>query len=197
MALLHRWAHSVRSSSSSSRQRKLKRVHQRVSILSDDDLVRLEALLTSAVNKKHVKPPLEIMGKVWAMLDSGSQPTIANCKKAFPGHELMESDGQRRGLQYKVADGRLVPNEGRVQVTHVDKDGAAFNFTFQHANVHCPILSVSELVHKDCVVTFHKSGGHILYPDGRRIHFVAKEGVFFVALNVASPDQGFTRRGSQ
>lgn len=196
VALPHRWVHSVRPASSS-RQRKLRTIQQRVNVLSDDDLVRLEALPTFAVNKKSAKPPLEVMGKVWAMLDSGSQPTIANCRKVFPDHVLQEPDGRRRGLKYKVADGRLVPNQGQVQVKHIDKDGATFDFTFQHANVHRPILSVSELVHKGCVDTFHKAGGHIQYPDGRRIHFVSKEGVFFAALNFTWSDKEFPMRGGQ
>ena len=193
IALLHKWAHSVRKASSS-RQRKLKKVHERINVLSDSDLARLEKLLTSSVNK-NVAPPLSVYGKVWAMLDSGSQPTVANCKQTFPHHPLEESEGQRRGLKYKVADGTLVPNEGQVHVTHRDGQGKSFQFTFQHANVHCPILSVSELVNRDCIVTFHKMGGHIQYPDGRKIRFIAKEGVFFfVELNVVDPD--FHRRGS-
>ena len=127
------------------------------------------------------------------MLDSGSQPTVANCKQVFPQHIIEESEGQRSGLRYKVASGTLVPNEGQVHVNHKDPDGTLFKFACQHANVHCPILSVSELVNKDCVVTFHKLGGHIRYPDGRRIRFVAKEGVFFVELDVMDPD--VQRRG--
>ena len=86
--------------------------------------------------------------------------------------------------QYKGADGSLIPNEGECHVTHREANGSTFSFTFQHAQVHCPILSVSELISRECTVTFHKLGGHIAYPDGRRIRFVAKEGVFFVLLNV-------------
>ena len=55
-------------------------------------------------------------------------------------------------------------------------DGDRYSFTFQNAPVHCTILSVKYLVTRDCVVTFHKAGGHIEYPDKRRIKFVAKGG---------------------
>ena len=177
-----------------SKQRKLKKVQERISVLSDNDLVRLERLLTASMNK-NVKPPLSTYDKVWAMLDSGSQPTVANCKVVFPHHKLEESEGQRAGLQYKVADGTLVPNEGQVQIVHQDAGGSSFRSTFQSAKVHCPILSASELVNRECIVTFTKSGGHIQYPDGRNIRYMAKEGVFFVELNVQEPD--FRRRGSQ
>ena len=78
---------------------------------------------------------------------------------------------------------------------HREKDGSLFDFTFQHADVHTPILSVTYLVTRDCRVTFHKYGGHISYPDGRRIRFVAMGGVFFVLLDIMKP--GFTRLGRQ
>ena len=70
-----------------------------------------------------------------------------------------------------------------------------FNFVFQNANVHTAILSVTDLVQKDCWVTFHKLGGHITYPNGHKVKFVAKPGVFFVLLNVVHPD--FHRLGGQ
>ena len=102
------------------------------------------------------------------------------------------------GLQYKAADGSLIPNEGETDVTHVEADGDTYPFTFQHAIVHCPIISVRYLVTQDCVVTFQRLGGHILYPSGNRISFVCKDGVFFVPLNIlppVPPEQGFARHG--
>ena len=85
---------------------------------------------------------------------------------------------------YKGANGALIPNKGEIDVLHCEVDGTRYPYTFQHADVHCPILSVTQFVTRDCTVTFHKLGGHIMYPDGRRIRFVAKGGVFFVLLNV-------------
>ena len=154
---------------------------------SDQDLFRPEQMLTANVNY-NVAPPRAVKGKAWTMLDSGSQPNVANCKKVFPHLQVQESEGQRRGLQYKGADGTLIPNEGECHVVHRENNGDTFKVTVQHAQVHCPILSMSELVSRDCVITFHKLGGHIAYPDGRRIRFVAKEGVFFVLINILDQD---------
>ena len=173
--------------SSSSKQRKLRKVSERVAPWTDADLFRLHQMLTANVDHK-VKPPRAIAGKVWSMLDSGSQPNVADCKKTFPHLKIRESAGQRQGLQYTGADGSLIPNEGECQVVHREADGTTYKVTVQHARVHCQILSVSELVFRDCVVTFHKAGGHITYPDGRRIRFVAKEGVCFVLLNALDQD---------
>ena len=121
------------------------------------------------------------------MVDSGSQPTVADCEKEFPGHKIEPSPAQEHGVHYKVADGTLIPNLGQCKIVHREHDGELYEFIFQHAKVHTPIVSVLELVVKDCMVTFHKAGGHITYPTGKQIEFVIKEGVFFVALNVLPP----------
>ena len=122
------------------------------------------------------------------MVDSGSQPNVANCRKEFPAHELRESEGQKMGLMYKGANGALIPNQGEVDIVHQEPDGQLYPLTIQHADVHCIILSVKEFVTHDCRVTFHKKGGHMRYPDGRRIRFVTREGVFVVSLNVLPPN---------
>ena len=122
------------------------------------------------------------------MLGGGSGPNVANCTDEFPDHVIRESEGQRRGLHYKGADGSLIPNRGERDLVHQEADGELYGFTFQHAPVHCPIISVKYLVTRDCRVTFHKAGGHIRYPSGKTIQFVAKDGVFFVALNVLPPN---------
>ena len=151
--------------------------------------------LLAANADRHVSPPKAVAGKVWSMVDSRSEPNVANCKNVFPANTIRESPGQRQGLQYKGADGSLIPNEGECYVTHREANGSQFQFTVQHAQVHCPTLSVSELVSRDCAVTFHKLGGHIAYPDGRKIRCVAKEGVFSVLITVVNQD--FRRRGRQ
>ena len=86
---------------------------------------------------------------------------------------------------------------------HREHDGEHYKMKFQHAKVHSIIISVMELVLQDCTVTFHRTGGHITYPTGKRIEFVIKEGVSFVALNVLPPETedifgrqvGFIRQG--
>ena len=113
----------------------------------------------------------------------------------------------KQGLRYKCADGSTIPNKGEFDIVHQEADGCQYKLTFQNADVHCTILSVKYLVTRDCIVVFHKGGGYIEYPTGRRIHFVCKDGVFFVALNVlppntedvfgriVNPEPGFARHG--
>ena len=58
----------------------------------------------------------------------------------------------------------------------------------QNAKVNCPILSVKYFTNKGCRVLFRRGGGVIAFPDGRRIPFIERLGVFFVCLNVLPPD---------
>ena len=111
--LLKKWAHSV-TPASASKQRKLRKVDQRVSTRSDDELSRVFQMLTPQISNseaRKVKPPKPIHGKRWAMIDSGSQPNVANCRKEFPQYLIRESEAQRQGVQYKRADGCLIPNK--------------------------------------------------------------------------------------
>ena len=154
--------------------------------------------------KKAIKtgkpPPLQqLKNKNWAMIDSGSEPTIANCSKIFPDHPLRTSEAQRRGVRYVSATGDTVKNEGEVEITHRDPNIGDFNCVVQNADVHCPIISVRQLVKLGCRVLFTEHGGVIKYKDGRRLRFVLRGGVFFFWLNVVSPNQAepvFSRQDS-
>ena len=157
---LRGWAHKVTlaGDSQSSRTRRLRKVNKRVLASKPCDVDMLRRLLTANVDY-NVAPPKPVPGRKWSMVDSGSQPTVADCEKEVPGHTIRPSAGQKQGVQYKCADGSLIPNMGECCVTHREHDGTLIDFVFQHAKVHTPIVSVLELVIQDCTVTFHKAGG--------------------------------------
>ena len=77
-ASLRSWAHNVRHASDST-QRKLKNVSQRIAVDSNAALQMLHSMLTANVDKS-VKPPTDSTGRKRAMVDSGSQPDVADCK---------------------------------------------------------------------------------------------------------------------
>ena len=58
---------------------------------------------------------------------------------------IVESESQRQN-----ACGALVPDIGQVNATHLEDDGGTFSFTFQHATVPCPIVSVADTAVKIC-----------------------------------------------
>ena len=99
------------------------------------------------------------MGRLWAMVDSGSEPTVADAKKHFPGHAVVPSKHQ--GRKYSCANGSEIVNAGQVHITHRDVKHGDFEFTCENAPVHCPILSVRQLVEVGCSVTFKGKGGYI------------------------------------
>ena len=190
-SVLGKWAHNVKEAGES----KQKPRTIRLELHTEEDFKKLEELIMANMNWS-AKPPKILKGnkgKIWTIVDSGSEPTVADCEKHFPGHVIRESDAQRKGVLYKGADGSLIPNQGEVRVTHRAADGQTYQLTFQNAKVHTPILSIRQMVDKDCIAVFHKQGGWIEYPDGRKLKFICRGGVFFMLLNVDEPD--FHRHG--
>ena len=124
------------------------------------------------------------------MLDSGSVPNIANCKNNKA--EIRRSKTQDRGVKYTNASGGHIANEGGADVTHTEADDTQYRFTFQHADVQWPILSVRQLVRIGRKVVFTRRGGAIKHADGRRLKCVCKHGVWFVLFNLE--ERGFARQ---
>ena len=137
--------------------------------------------------EKGAQPPKSVRGKLWAMIDSGSEPTIANCEQAVPDHKVVPSAGSKKGLKYMAASGDKVPNLGECHVVHRDPKQGDFKFCFQHAPVHLPIISVKVLVRVGCKVGCGRAGGWIKYPDGRKLNFTKRYGSFFILLERLPP----------
>ena len=98
------------------------------------------------------------------MVDPGPEPTVADCTKVFPLHEIAESESQMQS-----ACGALAPNMGKVEATHREDGGGTFSFTFQHATVPCPIASVADPAVKICewlpehCLHLHKGAGALYF----------------------------------
>ena len=105
----------------------------------------------------------------------------------FPRHRVRESKAQLNGTKYVSATGSEILNQGEIDITHVGDNGEKCQWTIPNAKINCPILSVRHFTAKDCKVLFRKGGGVIAYPDGRRVPFVERLGVFFDAMNVLDP----------
>ena len=87
-----------------------------------------------------------------------------------------------------AANGQAIPNRGEFDVVHKDPKNGDIKFTVQDAPVHCPIISVRSLVDVGCSVTFKGKGGFIKCADGRKLRFVLKDGVYFMAINMIPPE---------
>ena len=205
IADLTSWAHKVTTATSKKGKSKSWKIE------TDEDLENLGNLLCSANKRPSAKALRRIKEddldslarlverksstpdsvkkasrKVWAMVDSGSFVTIANCGNAFLGHEVNPSHGSMNGIKYSDASGGDIPNRGEVVVTHRLDDGTEIDIPFQDGDVQVPIISVKDFVHKGSVVKFKRNGGTIRLPSGTRMQFMEKCGVYFICLNVTS-----------
>ena len=204
------WAHRVEKSSD-----KTIKKDRTWKIKTDEDVAKLERMLcsaqpkdvdrarrlfaeeealdslTAAINRKSSKPETcaKLGRKVWAMVDSGSFVTIANCRKHFgPEFKVKPSAGSRNSQVYSNASGGEIKNRGETTVIHVLDDGSNVEIPFQDADVAVPIISVKDFVVKDSVVKFKQRGGTIKLPDGRQLGFQERHGVYFILLNIVPPD---------
>ena len=203
---LKNWAHRVTKQSDRNGKSKTWVIE------TDDDVDKLSKLLCGATKKQSAKTlrrmredaELDDLAKlverksttvdfiarasrrVWAMVDSGSFVTIANCAKAFPGHEVQPSAGSKSGVKYSDASGGDIPNRGEVVITHRMEDGTEIDIPFQDGDVQVPIISVKDFVHKGSVVKFKRNGGSIRLAGGTVMRFVEKCGVYFICLNIAN-----------
>ena len=123
--------------------------------------------------------------KVWAMVDSGSFVTIANCAKAFgKRYKISPSPGSIAGVKYANASGGEIKNRGQTVVVHHLPDGSTLNIPFQDADVQCPIISVKDFVKVGSIVKFKNSGGIIKLPDKRTLPFLERHGVYYILLDL-------------
>ena len=93
---------------------------------------------------------------IWGMIDSGSNPMVADCPKYFPDHPIRPSKAQRNGVKYYSASGCAIKNEGEISVVHRGPCGKDFGLVIQNAKVACPIMSVRYFTRMNCEVVFKK-----------------------------------------
>ena len=80
--------------------------------------------------------------------------TVANLKTT-------ESDAQRRGIRYEVANGEIIENEGEKTFVGITDDGTHRGVRAQVCDVNRDLLSVSKVVKAGNMVVFHPLGSFI------------------------------------
>ena len=68
--------------------------------------------------------------------------------------ETVEGEAQRKGVQYEVASGSLIPNLGEKKFVAVTESGQRPTMTAQVCDVNKALLSVSKMVHAGNTVVF-------------------------------------------
>ena len=124
-------------------------------------------------------------GECWALMDSGAGVAGINVKQHCPHllDRLREAKKKKRCI---MADGgELIVD--KVLEVDVELDGFEVHVKFSDLPVQCPILSVRRIVKQGNIVVFKDRGGYILHKhSGRRIHFIEREGVYFVKMKLPS-----------
>ena len=91
-------------------------------------------------------------------VDSGSTENVV-------GSEMLRSvatvPGGKKGVQYEVANGVLVENEGEKKVFIETEEGAKKALTFQVTDVSKPLLSVRKVIRNGHRVVFQEGDSYI------------------------------------
>ena len=96
--------------------------------------------------------------------------------------------GSKKGVKSQAAGGAKIKNEGQTKIVHITENNDHIDFTFQHADVAMPVLSIRKVAHRGCTASFWKGGGEIVFASGIRMPIIERLGFYFVCLKVKRPE---------
>ena len=130
-------------------------------------------------------------------LDSGC------CKHVLPaesiqGYPIEDSPGSRRGANFIVGNGELVPNEGQAHLNLVAEleggEHQSVKSTFQVADLTRPLMSVSQICAQGHKCVFEGEQALVIAQDGETICRFRREGGLYVAKMKLKPPTPFPRQ---
>lgn len=84
---------------------------------------------------------------------------------------LKTEDGRQNGVEYNVANGKPIPNEGERRVHAVTEQGQFLNFLIQVTDVHKILIYVGQICEAGYTLQFRKEGGAIIDGKGNTTPF--------------------------
>ena len=93
-------------------------------------------------------------------VDSGAAETVIG-DEMLASVQLQEGEACRRGVQYEVASGTLIPNLGEKRFVAVGEQGEMRKMTAQVCEVNKALLSVSKVVNAGNRVVFEAEGSYV------------------------------------
>ena len=93
-------------------------------------------------------------------VDSGASESVVN-EEQLNGIETLEGEAKKRGIQYEVADGTLIPNLGEKKYMAVSDTGVCRHMRSQVCDVNRALLSAHRCVQAGNKVVFAASGSYI------------------------------------
>ena len=130
-------------------------------------------------------------------LDSGCCNHVLPAE-AIPGYEIEESPGSRRGVNFVVGNGEVVPNEGQAHLNLVadtgDGGSQPIKSTFQVADLTRPLMSVSQICARGHKCVFEGEQAMVISQEGRTVCRFQRQGGLYVAQMKLKSPSPFTRQ---
>jgi len=122
-------------------------------------------------------------------VDSGASESVVS-EEMLTRVTTVEGDAQKKGVQYEVADGTLIPNLGEKKFVAVSDGGVTRQMKAQVCEVNKALLSVHRVVQAGNRVVFSASGSFVQDEQtGETMELVEKGGMYMLRLWVKA--QGF------
>ena len=93
-------------------------------------------------------------------VDSGASESVVS-EDMLTGVETVEGYAKKKGIQYEVADGTLIPNLGEKKFVAVSDAGVTRQMKAQVCEVNKALLSVHRCVQAGSRVVFAASGSYV------------------------------------
>ena len=120
--------------------------------------------------------------EVLMAVDSGASETVIGEDMAVSA-VLKESEGSRRGFEYKVANGESIPNLGEKKFQAETQEGIKKGITAQVCPVQQGLLSVKKMVDKGHRVVFDPKGSYVQdIVTNERMNMTEKHGMYFISF---------------
>ena len=128
-------------------------------------------------------------------VDSGATESVVG-EEMLTNVEIKEGEATRRGVQYEVASGSLIPNLGEKKFVAVDEQGVERSMTVQVCDVNKPLLSAHKIVQAGNKVVLSKRGRYVEDEEtGEKMYLKEVGGMYMLKLwaRKTFPWQGSSR----
>jgi len=126
-------------------------------------------------------------------VDSGASETVIN-EGMGSNIKMTESAGSKRGVNYEVANGEYIPNEGEKKLLAVSEEFAVRDITAQVCDVNKALLSVRRIAAAGHTVVFDSAGSYIIdKQSGEKMWLREEGGMYMLKMWVKAP---FQRQGA-
>jgi len=124
-------------------------------------------------------------------IDSGATETVVG-EDMLTSIDTVEGEAYRKGVQYEVASGTLIPNLGEKRFIAVGEGGEMRKMKAQVCSVNKALLSVKRVLQAGNRVVFSQKGSYIQDEHtGEKLNLKEENGMFMLKLWAKKNSQGF------